>query len=80
MKHYIQVNMDGHIVSDSHLTNEVVADNMILVASDFDPTNKRYDFATKTWVEHVPEVVVVEPTPTQLDNIEAKVTYIAMML
>ena len=76
--HYIQVNADGVVVCDSWLSGEVVADNMIPVDGDFDPTHKKYDFGSKTWVEYIPEVV--EQPPTQVDNIEAQVTYIAMML
>ena len=76
MYHYIQIDDEGYVVSDSWLSGEVIADNMILVDEDFDPTNKRY--VEGEWVEYTPEVPAYHPT--QLDVIEANTAYIAMML
>lgn len=81
MFHYIQIDENGYVVSDSYLSGEVTADNMIRVDDDFDPTNKKYDFETKEWVECIPEPIEVpEPQPTQLDTIEANTTYLVMMM
>lgn len=76
MYHYIQIDENGYVVSDSWLSGEVVADNMILVSEDFDSTNKKYE--NGKWVEYVPETPA--HAPTQLDVIEANTAYIAMML
>ena len=42
MYRYAQIDENGYIVSDSHLSGEVTVDNMIPVSDDFDLTNKRY--------------------------------------
>ena len=42
MYRYAQIDENGYIVSDSHLSGEVTADNMIPVSDDFDLSNKRY--------------------------------------
>ena len=42
MYRYAQIDKNGYIVSDSYLSGEVTADNMIPVSDDFDLTNKRY--------------------------------------
>ena len=75
---YAQVDANGFVVSDSWLSGTVEADNMIPLEDGFDLTNKKWDYKLKHWVEYVPEVPAAEPT--QLDNIEAQVTYIAMMM
>ena len=42
MYRYAQIDENGYVVSDSHLSGEVTADNMITVSDDFDLSNKRY--------------------------------------
>lgn len=42
MYRYAQINTEGYIVSDSYLSGEVKADNMIHIEADFDCSNKRY--------------------------------------
>ena len=42
MYRYAQIDENGYIVSDSYLSGEVTADNMIPVSDDFDLSNKRY--------------------------------------
>ena len=78
MKRYAQINEQGLVVSDSRLSGEVTADNMIPVPDDFDLTGKKYE--NGEWVDYEPEYVEAEPTMTQLDVIEANTTYIAMMI
>ena len=55
MYRYAQINSDGYLVSDSYLSNEVKADNMIPISEDFDLTNKRY--INGKWEEYTPEPV-----------------------
>ena len=42
MYRYAQIDENGYVVSDSYLSGEVTADNMIPVSDDFDLSNKRY--------------------------------------
>lgn len=81
MNHYIQINDDGTVFSDSWLSGEVHAPNMIKVGDDFDPTNKKY--VNGEWIDYVPEVTTipeVSTEPTQLDIIEANTSYLVMMM
>ncbi len=78
MKRYAQINEEGLVVSDSRLSGEVKADNMIPISDDFDLTGKKYE--NGKWVDYTPEYVEAEQTMTQLDVIEANTTYIAMMI
>ena len=78
MKRYAQINEEGLVVSDSRLSGEVTADNMIPISDDFDLTGKKYE--NGEWVDYTPEYAESEPTMTQLDVIEANTTYIAMMI
>lgn len=78
---YAQIDENGLVVSDSWLSGQVEAENMIPLEDNFDLSNKKWDFELKHWVEYVPEPEPEpEYEPTQLDNIEAQVTYIAMMM
>lgn len=70
MFRYAQINEDGYVVSDSWLSGEVKADNMIPLEDNFDLSNKRY--VEGKWVDYTPEPVI--PEPTQLDRIEETVT------
>lgn len=55
---YAQIDEYGYVVSDSQLSGEVIADNMISISEDFDITNKKY--INGKWVEYIPEP---EPEP-----------------
>lgn len=68
MFRYAQVNENGIVVSDSYLSGEVTAENMIAVAEDFDLTNKKY--VDSDWVEYTPEPIAETPTEQELINAE----------
>lgn len=53
MYRYAQIDSNGYIVSDSYLSGEVTADNMIPISEDFDLSNKKY--VDGSWVEYTPE-------------------------
>ena len=53
MYRYAQINSNGYVVSDSYLSGEVTADNMIPVSEDFDLSNKKY--VDGSWEEYTPE-------------------------
>ena len=42
MYRYTQIDENGYVVSDSYLSGEVTADNMILISEGFDLSNKKY--------------------------------------
>lgn len=63
MYRYAQIDENGYVVSDSHLSGEVKAPNMIPIADDFDLTNKRY--VEGKWESYEPEPVVETLTPEQ---------------
>lgn len=67
MYHYATIDENGHIVGISHLSGEVSKPNMIPIAADFDPTNKKWNGAS--WESYTPPEPP-EPEPTQLDRIE----------
>jgi len=58
MYRYAQINEDGDVVSDSYLSGEAKADNMIPLDDGFDLTNKRY--VNGTWVDYTPEPIEAE--------------------
>ena len=58
MYRYAQINDDGFVVSDSHLSGEVKAENMIPLDDNFDLENKR--FVNGNWEEYIPELAEVE--------------------
>ena len=53
MYRYAQINSNGYVVSDSYLSGEVTADNMIPISEDFDLSNIKY--VDGSWVEYTPE-------------------------
>ena len=53
MYRYAQIDENGYVVSDSHLSGEVNYPNMIPVSDDFDLTNKKY--VDGEWEEYAPE-------------------------
>lgn len=69
MYRYAQIDIEtGIVVSDSHLSGIVEADNMIPISEDFDLTNKKY--VDGEWVEYEPEPQPVEPTEEELFQAE----------
>jgi len=68
MYRYAQINENGFVVSDSHLSGEVIADNMISIAEDFLLTNKKY--VNSEWMEYTPETVVETPSTQEVVNAE----------
>lgn len=54
MTRYAQIDIEsGTVISDSFLSGEVEAENMIRIKEDFDLTNKRY--IDGNWIEYIPE-------------------------
>lgn len=70
MPRYAQIDENGYVVSDSHLSGMVGAENMIPLAPEFDLRNKRWNGTG--WEEYEADSnVVLEPT--QLDRIEQSI-------
>lgn len=68
MYRYAIINAETGIVEgESFLTGEVNKPDMVLIADDFDITNKKY--INGEWVEYIPEPLP-EPEPSQLDEIQ----------
>lgn len=67
--HYAQIDENGYIVGISHLSGEVVRENMIEIDADFDTTNKKWN--GESWESYTPPELP-EPEPTQLDRMEAQ--------
>ena len=63
MFRYAQVDEKGYVVSDSHLSGVVEAENMIRLALDFDLTNKRWNGTG--WEEYEPEPAPPPPLSEQ---------------
>lgn len=77
MFRYAQINCDGAILCDSHLSCEVIADNMIAIADDFDLTNKKY--VNGEWVDYIPEVIEPEYQPTNAEIAQTQLTMMEAM-
>ena len=70
MYRYAQIDIEtGMVVSDSYLSGEVKAYNMIPISEDFDLTNKKY--VDGEWVEYTPEPIP-EPEPTEQEIMQAE--------
>lgn len=69
MYHYAQIDENGYTVGISHLSGEVIRENMISIDGDFDPTNKKWN--GESWESYTPPEPP-EPEPTQLDRMEAQ--------
>ena len=67
---YAQINKDGFVISDSNLSGEVEADNMIPLEEDFDLLNKRY--VDGQWEEYTP-LEPAEPEPDGQDVVQAQI-------
>lgn len=78
MFRYAQIDENGYIVSDSYLSGEVNADNMISIDKDFDLTNKKY--VNGEWVEYTPEPIESEPTTDEiLADIQVNTDYLVCL-
>lgn len=72
MNRYIQVDNDGYIISDSHLSKKVENKNMISVEGDFNSANKKYNFNTKEFEAYEHETITVEEI-SEDDEINAEI-------
>lgn len=71
MYRYAQIDSGGYVVSDSHLSGAVEADNMVPIDDDFDLVCKRY--VGGKWEEYTPEPIGPEPTePDGQDIVQAQ--------
>ena len=78
MYRYAQIDENGIVVSDSHLSGEVHADNMIPIAEDFDLTNKKYE--NGEWVEYIPPQPEPEPSVEEiLESIAINTEYLVAL-
>ena len=73
MFRYAQIDENGYIISDSHLSSVVEAENMIPLAPDFDLRNKRWNGTD--WETYEPE-----PEPIRPDKTQADMDYLKMMI
>lgn len=71
MYRYAQIDENGYVVSDSHLSGEVIKDNMIRISDDFDLTNKKY--VNGEWVEYTPEPVIEQLSEQEVAIFETQV-------
>ena len=79
MFRYAQIDTEtGMVVSDSYLSGEVEADNMISISEGFDLTNKKY--VNGEWVEYTPEPIEPEPTTDEiLADIQVNTDYLVCL-
>lgn len=67
MIRYAQIDIEtGIVISDSYLSGEVEAENMILIDEDFDLKNKRY--INGNWIEYVSEPNETENSKNETEN------------
>lgn len=67
MIRYAQIDIKtGIVISDSYLSGEVEAENMILIDEDFDLKNKRY--INGNWIEYVSEPNETENSKNETEN------------
>lgn len=80
MFRYAQVNNEGYVVSDSHLSGEVKANNMIPVEEDFDLTNKKY--INGEWVSYEPlaDVATLSEEQNAIFETQANTEYLICMM
>lgn len=81
MFRYAQIDENGYVVSDSHLSGMVEAENMIPLAPDFDLTNKRWN--GESWEAYEAEIeanlTLTEQEQLAIDT-ALNVEYIACMM
>lgn len=79
MIRYAQIDIEtGIVVSDSYLSGEVEAENMIQIEEGFDLTNKRY--IDGNWVEYVPESNETENNNNETEISDAELIQAEMLL
>lgn len=79
MIRYAQIDIKtGMVVSDSYLSGEVEAENMIQIDEDFDLTNKRYIYGN--WIEYVPESNETENNNNETEISDAELIQAEMLL
>ena len=79
MIRYAQIDIKtGMVISDSYLSGEVEAENMIQVEEGFDLTNKRY--IDGNWIEYVPESNETENNNNETEISDAELIQAEMLL
>lgn len=79
MIRYAQIDIEtGIVISDSYLSGEVEAENMIQIEEGFDLTNKRY--IDGNWVEYVPESNETENNNNETEISDAELIQAEMLL
>lgn len=79
MIRYAQIDIKtGMVISDSYLSGEVEAENMIQIEEDFDLTNKRY--IDGNWIEYVPESNETENNNNETEISDAELIQAEMLL
>lgn len=79
MIRYAQIDIEtGIVVSDSYLSGEVEAENMIQIEEGFDLTNKRY--IDGNWIEYVPESNETENNNNETEISDAELIQAEMLL
>ena len=79
MIRYAQIDITtGLVISDSYLSGEVEAENMIQIEESFDLTNKRY--IDGNWVEYVPESNETENNNNETEISDAELIQAEMLL
>lgn len=79
MIRYAQIDIEtGIVISDSYLSGEVEAENMIQIEESFDLTNKRY--IDGNWIEYVPESNETENNNNETEISDAELIQAEMLL
>lgn len=79
MIRYAQIDSKtGLVISDSYLSGEVEAENMIQIEESFDLTNKRY--IDGNWIEYVPESNETENNNNETEISDAELIQAEMLL
>lgn len=79
MIRYAQIDIKtGLVISDSYLSGEVEAENLIQIEEDFDLTNKRY--IDGNWIEYVPESNETENNNNETEISDAELIQAEMLL
>ena len=69
MYRYAQINQNGYVIADSHLSGVTSQQNMILIDDDFDLKNRRWNGADwETHVQIIPEPQLTETEQAILDT------------
>lgn len=79
MIRYAQIDIKtGMVISDSYLSGEVEAENMIQIEESFDLTNKRY--VNGNWIEYVPESNETENNNNETEISDTELIQAEMLL